>query len=72
MSQARETKAKINRCHSIKLKNFCRVKKTINKIKRLPTEWERIFENDTTNKMVNMQIYKECIQFNIKKQTNFI
>ena len=55
MSQARETKAKINRCYSIKLKNVCRVKKPINKIKRLLTEWERIFENDMTNKMVNMQ-----------------
>jgi len=43
------------------------VKKTINKIKRLPTEQEKIFENDMTNKWLICKIYKESIQFNIKK-----
>ena len=34
----------------IKLTNFCTAKKTINKMKRQPTDWEKIFANDVTDK----------------------
>ena len=43
--QARKTKVKINKLDLIKLKNFCTAKKTIDKMKRQPTEWEKIFAN---------------------------
>ena len=36
-------------------------------MKRKPIEWEKIFSNDMTDKGLTSTIYKELIQFNIKK-----
>ena len=51
----------------IKLKSFCTVKETINKMKRQPTEWEKIFANNTTDKGLVSKIYKQLMQLNTKK-----
>ena len=61
-----EIKAKINKWDLIKLKSFCTAKEIINKTKRQPTEWEKIFANDETDKGLISKIYKQLIQLNIK------
>ena len=60
-------KTKINKWDLIKLKSFCTAKETINKMKRQPTEWEKIFANKATNKELISQIYKQLMQLYVKK-----
>ena len=60
-------KTKIKKCDLIKFKNFYTVKETINKTKRQPMEWEKIFANEATNKGLTSKIYKQLMQLYIKK-----
>ena len=64
--KARETKVKMNYWDFIKIKSFC----TVNKTKRQPTEWEKIFANDVSDKGLVSKIYKELIKLNIKETNN--
>jgi len=41
-----EIKAKINKRDLVKIKSFCITKETISKVKRQPSEWEKIIGND--------------------------
>ena len=54
----------------MKLKSFCTTKETINKTKRQPSEWEKIFANEATDKGFISKIYKQLMQINNKKRNN--
>ena len=54
----------------IKLKIFCTAKETISKVKRQPSEGEKIIANETTDKALISKIYKQLIQLNIRKANN--
>ena len=54
----------------IELKGFCTAKETIIKVKRQPSEWEKIIANKTTEKGLISKIYKQLIQLNTRKTNN--
>ena len=45
-----EIKTNINKWDLIKLKNLCTTKETISKVKRQPSEWEKIIANEQLTK----------------------
>ena len=63
-------KTKINKWDLMKLKNFCRAKETINKMKRKPSEWEKLFANEAADEGLISKIYKQLMQLNIRKTNN--
>ena len=60
----------INKWDLMKLKSFCTAKETINKMKRQPSEWEKIFANETTDKGLISKIDIQLMELNIKKTKN--
>uniref|UniRef100_A0A8D1LIB0 Uncharacterized protein n=1 Tax=Sus scrofa TaxID=9823 RepID=A0A8D1LIB0_PIG len=63
-------KTKINKWDIIKLKSFCTAKETLNKKKRQPTEWEKTFANESTDKGLISKTYKHLLQPHTKKTNN--
>ena len=52
------------------LKSFGTAKETISKVKRQPSEWDKIIANETTDKGLTSKLYKQLIQFNTRKTKN--
>ena len=67
-----EIKAKINKWDLIEIKSFCTMKKTIIKVKRQPSEWEKIIANEATDKELISKIYKQLMQLNSRKINDLI
>ena len=70
--KVKEPKAKMNYWDFLKIKSFCTEKETVNKTKRQPTEWEKVFANDSTDKRLISRIYKELLKLNTHKTNNHI
>ena len=62
-----EIKAKINKWDLFKIKSFCTTKENISKVKRQPSEWEKIIANKATDKELISKIYKQLLQLNSRK-----
>ena len=56
-----EIKTKVNKWDLIKLKSFCTAKETTSKVKRQPSEWEKVIPNEITDKGLISKIYKQLI-----------
>ena len=65
-----EIKTKVNKWDLIKLKSFCTATETISKVKRQPSEWEKIIAYETTDKGLIFKIYKQLVQLNTRKTNN--
>ena len=65
-----EIKTKVNKWDLVKLKSFCTAKETISKVKRQPSEWEKIIASETTDKRIISKINKPLIQLNTRKTNN--
>ena len=68
-SKAQATKEKIDKLDFIKIKSLC-IKGYYRKVKKQPTEWEKIFENHISDKSLVSSIYKELLH-STKRQSNF-
>ena len=67
-----EIKAKINNWDLMKLKSFCTTKETLSKVKRQPSDWEKIITNEATDKGLISKIYKQLLQLNSRKINDLI
>jgi hypothetical protein len=56
----------------IKLQSFCKAKDTVNKTKRPPIDWERIFTNPKSDRGLISNIYKEFTKMDSRKSNNSI
>ena len=65
-----EIKTKVNKWDLIKLKSFCTAKEIISKVKKQPSEWEKIIANETTDKGLISKIYKQLVKLNARETNN--
>ena len=54
----------------IKLQSFCTMKETISKVKRQPSEWEKIIASEASDKELISKMYKQLMQLNTRKIKN--
>jgi hypothetical protein len=62
-----QLREKIEKWDYMKLKSFCTTKEMVTRLKRLPTEWEKIFANDVSDKGLITRIYRKRKKLNSPK-----
>jgi len=55
-------RSRIDKWDLIKLQSFSKVKETVVRIKRQPTDWEKIFTNPTTDRGLISKMYIQRTQ----------
>jgi hypothetical protein len=60
-------RSRLNKWDLIKLQSFYKAKDTVNKTKRPPTVWERIFTNPKSNSRLISKLYKELKKLDSRK-----
>jgi len=60
-------RSRIDKWDLIYLQSFCKTKDTVNKTKRPPTDWERIFTNPKSDRGLMSNIYKELKKVDSRK-----
>jgi phage-related protein len=63
-------RSRIDKWDLIKLQNFCKAKNTANRTKWQPTDWEKIFTNSTSDRVLISNIYKELKKLNNRETNN--
>ena len=60
-------RSRMDKWDRIKLQSFCKAKDTVNKTKRQPTHWEKIFTNPKSNRVLISNIYKELEKLRLQR-----
>ena len=63
-------RSRIYKWDLIKSQSFCKAKDTVNKTKRPPTDWERIFTYPKSDRGLLSNIYKELKKVDSRKSNN--
>jgi hypothetical protein len=63
-------RSRIDKWDLIKLQSVCKAKDTVNKTKRPPTDWEKIFTNSKSDRGLISNLYKELKKLDSKKTNN--
>jgi hypothetical protein len=67
---AQQLRERMDKWNCMKLKSFCTTKEVVSKLKRPPTEWEKIFASCTSDKELITRIYRELKNLNSQKSMN--
>ena len=69
-AMASAVRSRIYKWDLIKFQSFCKAKHTVNKTKRPPTDWERIFTNPKSDRGLISNIYKELKKLDSRNSNN--